>query len=158
VKSSSPNGAIRSPLPKFTPPQLATLVDEAPRGDGWLHEVKLDGYRLLARIDGSRIRLLTRRGNDWTSKFEPLVKALGMLKLRSAMLDGEVVHLMPDGTSSFGGIQKDLSEERPERLTYFLFDILALDGYLLTGCTLQDRKRALEQIVTRAPKGPTITS
>jgi bifunctional non-homologous end joining protein LigD len=88
-------------------------VDAAPDGDAWLHEVKLDGYRLLARIDGKRILLLTRRGNDWTEKFEPLVRGLAALKLESAMLDGEVVHLMPDGTSSFGELQEDLSEERP---------------------------------------------
>ena len=147
-------GVRKAALPKFIPPQLATLVDDAPTGDAWLHEVKLDGYRLLARIEGKRIRLLTRRGNDWTGKFEPLVNALAALNLRSAMLDGEIVHLMPDGTSSFGGLQEDLSEERPNRLTYFLFDLLALDGYLLTGCTLEDRKRVLEQIFGRQAKGP----
>ena len=87
-----------------------------------------------------------------TVKFEPLVKALTGLKLRSSMLDGEIVHLMPDGTSSFGALQEDLSEERPDRLTYFLFDLLALNGYVLTGSKLEDRKRLLEQIITRAPK------
>jgi bifunctional non-homologous end joining protein LigD len=130
------------------------LVDTAPAGDAWLHEVKLDGYRLLARIDSSRIKLVTRRGNDWTDKFEPLVKALAKLKLGSAILDGEIVHLNPDGTSSFGALQEDLSEDHPERLTYFLFDLLALDGYVFTGCKLEDRKRVLEQVVARAPKGP----
>jgi bifunctional non-homologous end joining protein LigD len=141
-------------LPAFIPPQLATLVDKAPVGDAWLHEVKLDGYRLLARIEGPRIKLVTRRGNDWTEKFDPLVKALAGLKLRSAMLDGETVHLNPDGTSSFGGLQEDLSEERPDRLCYSLFDLLALDGYVLTGCKLEDRKRVLEQVLAHAPNGP----
>jgi bifunctional non-homologous end joining protein LigD len=152
--SSSTAGVRKGPLPSFIPPQLATLGDAAPAGDAWLHEVKLDGYRLLARIDGPRIKLMTRRGNDWTDKFEPLVRALAKLKLRSAMLDGEIVHLSLDGTSSFGALQEDLSEEHPERLTYFLFDLLALDGYVLTGCKLEDRKRALEQVIARAPKGP----
>jgi bifunctional non-homologous end joining protein LigD len=147
-------GVRKGTLPHFIPPQLATLVDGAPAGDAWLHEVKLDGYRLLARIDGSRIKLMTRRGNDWTEKFGPLVRALAKLKLRSAMLDGEIVHLTPDGTSSFGALQDDLSEERPEHLTYFLFDLLALDGYVLTGCKLVDRKRVLEQVFAWAPKGP----
>jgi len=141
-------------LPSFIPPQLATLVDEAPKEDAWLHEVKLDGYRLLARIDGARIKLVTRRGNNWTEKFEPLVKALAGMKLRSAMLDGEIVHLNSDGTSSFGSLQEDLSEERPDRLCYFLFDLLALEGYVLTGCKLEDRKRVIEQILVHAPKGP----
>jgi bifunctional non-homologous end joining protein LigD len=144
----------KGPLPSFIPPQLATLVDAAPAGDAWLHEVKLDGYRLLARIEGARTKLLTRRGNYWTEKFEPLAHALAKLKLRTAMLDGEIVHLNPDGTSSFGALQADLSEDRPDRLTYFLFDILALDGYVLTGCKLEDRKRVLEQVVARAPKEP----
>jgi bifunctional non-homologous end joining protein LigD len=113
----------------FIPPQLATLADAAPGADSWLHEVKLDGYRLLARIDGARVKLVTRRGNDWTEKFEPIVTALASLKVRSAMLDGEIVHLNPDGTSSFGALQEDMSEERPDRLCYFLFDLLALDGH-----------------------------
>src|SRR5690348_7336621 len=97
-------GVRKAALPRFIAPQLATLVDDAPAGDAWLHEVKLDGYRMLARIDGKRIRLLTRRGNDWTEKFEPLVRGIVALNLGSAMLDGEVVHLMPDGTSSFGAL------------------------------------------------------
>jgi bifunctional non-homologous end joining protein LigD len=147
-------GARKGALPAFVPPQLATLVDAAPAGDAWVHEVKLDGYRLLARIDGARVKLVTRRGNDWTDKFEPLVGALTKLKLRSAMLDGEIVHLNPDGTSSFGALPEDLSENHSERLTYFLFDLLAFDGYVLTGCQLEDRKRVLEQVITRAPKGP----
>jgi bifunctional non-homologous end joining protein LigD len=69
------------------------------------------------------------------------------------MLDGEIVHLNADGTSSFGALQEDLSEEHPEHLTYFLFDLLALDGYVLTGCKLEDRKRVLEQVIVRSPKG-----
>jgi bifunctional non-homologous end joining protein LigD len=99
-------------------------------------------------------KLMTRRGNDWTEKFGPLERALAKLNLRSAMLDGEIVHLNAEGTSSFGALQEDLSEERPERLNYFLFDLLALDGYVLTGCKLEDRKRVLEQVIARAPKGP----
>jgi bifunctional non-homologous end joining protein LigD len=149
-------GARNAALPRIILPQLATLVDTAPSGNEWLHEVKLDGYRMLARIDGARTRLVTRNGNDWTAKFEPLVAALGKLKLRSALLDGEIVHLNPDGTSSFGGLQEDLSEERPDRLTYFVFDLLALDGHLLTGCVLEDRKRVLETVVKRAPRGSPI--
>jgi bifunctional non-homologous end joining protein LigD len=74
------------------------------------------------------------------------------------MLDGEIVHLNPDGTSSFGALQEDLSEERPDRLSYSLFDLLAFDGYVLTGCKLEDRKRVLEQIIARAPKGPILYS
>jgi bifunctional non-homologous end joining protein LigD len=153
-EASSLRGAHKAALPTFVPPQLATLVEAAPAGNDWLHEVKLDGYRMLARIDGARIKLVTRRGNDWSDKFGPLVAALAKLKLKSALLDGEIVHLNADGTSSFGALQKDLSEERPERLTYFLFDVLALDGYVLTGCALEDRNRVLEAIVSRAPKGP----
>jgi bifunctional non-homologous end joining protein LigD len=99
-------------------------------------------------------KLLTCRGNDWTEKFEPLARALAKLKLRTAMLDGEIVHLNTEGTSSFGAIQEDLSEDRPERLTYFLFDILALESYVLTGCNLEDRKRVLERIISRSSKGP----
>ncbi len=147
-------GARKAALPRFIPPKLARLVDAAPTGNDWLHEVKLDGYRMLARIDGKRIRLVTRNGNDWTEKFEPLVSALASLGLKSALLDGEIVHLIPDGTSSFGALQQDLSEERPDTLTYFLFDVLALDGQLLIGWALDDRKHLLEALMSRVPQGP----
>ena len=85
------NGAKKGILPAFVEPALAKLVESAPSGTNWLHEIKLDGYRMQARIDGGEVQLLTRKGLDWTAKFKPVAKALKGLKLPSALLDGEIV-------------------------------------------------------------------
>jgi bifunctional non-homologous end joining protein LigD len=77
-------------LPDFIAPELATLVERAPEGDAWLHEVKIDGYRVGAQIERGRVRMLTRHGNDWTPRFRPIAGVLFDLKVRSAYLDGEV--------------------------------------------------------------------
>ena len=74
--------------PKWIKPQLTRLVDEAPAGGGWLHEIKYDGYRMHARIDGGDIRLLTRTGLDWSHRYKRTIEALGSLKVKSAYLNG----------------------------------------------------------------------
>ena len=79
--------------PKWIKPQLTRLVDEAPAGDGWLHEIKYDGYRMHARIDGGDIKLLTRTGLDWSHRYRRTIEALGSLKVKSAYLDGELCAL-----------------------------------------------------------------
>jgi bifunctional non-homologous end joining protein LigD len=86
-------------------PQLALLRDEAPAGDGWAHEIKLDGYRMYARIDGSDVRLLTRTGLDWTDRYRATDAALGKLKVRQAYIDGELCALDASGLSSLAAIQ-----------------------------------------------------
>ncbi|TIV25681.1 MAG: ATP-dependent DNA ligase, partial [Mesorhizobium sp.] len=114
---------------EFIEPQLATLEKEAPSGDDWLHEVKFDGYRMQAQIEGSEVRLLTRAGLDWTGKFEgPLTAALAKLKCRDAVIDGEVVVLADSGVSSFPLLQADLSARRADRFIYYVFDLMRLDG------------------------------
>src|ERR1700732_1351454 len=80
----------RSSLPTWVKPQLATLVKEAPDGSGWLHEIKLDGYRMHARLDAGRVQILTRRGNDWTGQYPANAEALAKLPARTAYLDGEL--------------------------------------------------------------------
>jgi bifunctional non-homologous end joining protein LigD len=96
--------------PRFIPPQLATLVDRAPAGDGWLHEIKSDGYRRGARLDAGRAAMLTRSGLDWSAKFAPIAAAAAKLRARSAYIDGEMVVLDEDGISDFGALQEALSE------------------------------------------------
>ena len=86
-----PAGAKKAALPAELSPQLATLVSEPPAGDGWIYEIKFDGYRVLARIDGDDVRLFTRRGNDWSERMPALVEAVRALGLGSAWLDGEIV-------------------------------------------------------------------
>src|SRR5580693_2527075 len=89
-------------LPEWVPPQLTQLVDTAPDGDQWLHEIKYDGYRIHARLDGGVVKLLTRTGLDWTHKYPAIAKAVATLDARQAYLDGELCGVGTDGITSFG--------------------------------------------------------
>ena len=146
--------SIRSPMPPDISPQLATQATKLPDGPHWLHEIKFDGYRLLCFIEDGRVRLLTRRNNDWTGRFPHLVEAAGRLNVQSAILDGEVVGLLPNGASSFTVLQSALKQGRPRQLIYFVFDLLYLDGCDLRRAALIDRKQALAALLGRATPGP----
>src|SRR6266550_4052461 len=92
-------------LPESIAPQLTQLVDAAPGGDEWLHEIKFDGYRMHARLDRGAVKLLTRTGLDWTHKYPAIAAAVSALGARQAYLDGELCGVFPDGITSFGMIQ-----------------------------------------------------
>ncbi len=140
-------GSNRAPMPAFVPPMLATLSKAPPAGERWLHEVKLDGYRIEALIADGRVRLLTRAGLDWTDRLgTALAEALQTLPARSAIIDGELV-AERDGVSHFATLQTALSEGRTDMLVYYAFDLLYLDGRDLTGTPLASRKKALEALV-----------
>ena len=79
-----------APLPQFVRPQLSQLVEKPPSGAQWVHEIKLDGYRMAARIDNGRVQLLTRTGLDWTAKYPTVIAALANLRVKSAYIDGEI--------------------------------------------------------------------
>jgi bifunctional non-homologous end joining protein LigD len=141
-------GAKKAPLPAFVEPMLATLVASPPAGDRWLHEIKFDGYRLQARIDRGDIKLLTRSGLDWTTKFgERVVTALRDLPVETAVIDGELVVEVGSGASDFSALQVDLSNGRSDRFVFYVFDLPYLDGFDLTALTLDARKSLLEKIV-----------
>ncbi|MBS7544271.1 DNA ligase D [Ancylobacter oerskovii] len=154
--TARPRGATsarkgRKALPDFLAPQLATLVARAPTGENWLHEIKFDGYRLQARIDGGQVTLLTRGGLDWTGRFGPaLADALARLPAETALIDGEVVVETGTGASSFPALQQDLAEGRSERMRFYAFDLMHLDGRDLTGEPLTDRKAALHKLFAGA--------
>ena len=137
-------------------PQLATLVEGPPEGDGWLHEIKLDGYRVLAHTENKKTILYTRRGNDWTNTFAPIAKAISELPAKTLWLDGEVVVMRPDGTSSFQDLQDALSLGKDTELSYFIFDLMYLDGQDLRDVPLIDRKKILEELLNSegGPKSP----
>src|SRR5262249_58948430 len=105
VDAAPPPGARRAPLPAFIAPELATLVPAAPAGDEWLHEMKFDGYRVLCRIDRGRVRLLSRNGKDWTARLPGIARAPARLGVGTAMLDGEVAVVLPNGVTSFNALQ-----------------------------------------------------
>lgn len=146
--ASEPKGAKPAALPTFVPPALASLQSKPPAGKAWLHEIKFDGYRIQARIDHGKVRLLTRTGLNWTQKFgEPLVEALAALDVETALIDGEVVVETTSGASDFSALQADLSDGRSDRFCYYAFDLLHLDGADFTGAALLDRKAVLERLV-----------
>ena len=134
-------------LPDYEP-QLATLVDAPPEGDAWLHEVKFDGYRIGCRIGRGEVTLISRKGNDWTRDFPEVRVAMAKLGVRSALIDGEVAIVLPDGRTSFQALQNSFAGGDRRGLTYFVFDLLYLDGRDLRGVPLEKRKGALRALVT----------
>lgn len=133
---------------KYTDVQLATLVDEAPGGSGWVHEVKFDGYRLLGHVSDNDVRLITRNGNDWTGKFSDIKKALSRLSVENAVVDMEAVVLDEDGKTNFQKLQNSLSEDiEPVPIHAYAFDLLHLNGKDLRGLPLLERKESLENLI-----------
>jgi bifunctional non-homologous end joining protein LigD len=146
---------LRSVLPEFVPFSLATLADKAPNGAGWLHEIKLDGYRIEARLDHGQVRLLTRKQQDWTQRFKSIAEAVAALPAETAILDGEIVVEDARGVSSFSMLQTDLKEGR-DRFICYVFDLLYLDGRDLTDRPLLERKAALAQLLKQTGKSGVI--
>ena len=127
-------------LPEWIPPQLTQLVDAAPAGDPWLHEIKFDGYRMHARLDHGAVKLLTRTGLDWTHKYPAIAKAVAALPATQAYLDGELCSLFPDGVASLGMIQAASDAGNAAGLVFFIFDLLHLDGDDVAARPLIERK------------------
>ncbi len=166
-------GAKRAALPAEIELQLATLVDAPPTGDEWLHEIKLDGYRLAVRVERGRAQLFTRGGKDWTAAFPRLAEAAAALPLDRAWLDGEAVVFDAEGRSRFQllqnaqggrlGSRPTRSEAKPSEvhrlggadaagLQLVVFDLLHLDGVDLRGAPQVERKRLLQELLAGAPK------
>lgn len=151
VRPANTAGARRAAMPNTVSPQLCTLTDRPPEGDHWIHEVKFDGYRLLAHCRGTDIRLTTRAGNDWTGKFGPLTRELQKLGAQTAILDGEVTIVDADGRPSFQMLQRALAGGELHRLVYFVFDIVYLNGYDLQAVPVLERKALLRQLLLPDP-------
>jgi bifunctional non-homologous end joining protein LigD len=127
---------------------LASVAEGPPEDEGWLTEIKFDGYRILASVDHGKVRLLTRNGNDWTDRLPAVAKTISQLDADSALVDGELVALDKDGISSFPALQAALSNGRDQDLIFYLFDLLYLDGWDLRPCSLRDRKQRLKGLDT----------
>ncbi len=143
------SAAVRAPQPAKLEPQLATLATSLPTSGDWITETKLDGYRLLARIDKGRVRLFTRAGHDWTAKFPGLVTPLGELPLSTGWLDGEIT-VMRDGLPSFSALQNAIDGRAVQDIVYFLFDLMYLDGEDLRKVPLWSRRARLAQLLDDA--------
>lgn len=153
AKSKSARGKpAAGAFPRFIAPCLATLTRTAPEGAQWVHEIKYDGYRIQAHIEGGEVRLYTRKGLDWTARFAAIAKALGALKLKSAILDGEVVVEDERGVSSFVMLVDDLKAGRSARMTYCAFDLMYLNGHDTRPLPLLQRKELLFGVLKKAGK------
>ena len=149
----SRSGASRrdSPLPSFIRPQLSQAVEKPPSGPRWLHEIKLDGYRMAARIDNGRLQLLTRTGLDWTEKYPSATAALANLNIKTAYLDGELCGVDETGLPTFANTQAATDGERNVQLVYYVFDLLHLDGRDISGLQLIERMALLEPLLANKP-------
>jgi DNA ligase D-like protein (predicted ligase) len=146
-RRSRPN----SPLPLFVPPQLSQPVEKPPSGAQWVHEIKLDGYRMAARIDNGRVQLLTRAGLDWTAKYPSAIAALANLNVKTAYLDGELCGVDDAGLPSFAHTQAATDGERGVHLVYYAFDLLHLANWDVSKLPLVERKALLEPLVANKP-------
>ncbi len=135
-------------IDRYPDVQLATLVDAAPNGDQWLHELKFDGYRLLGYVAGGEPRLRTRNGNDWTSRFPAISASLQKIEAKNAVLDMEAVIVDAEGKTSFQALQAALGEGgNADRIVAYVFDLLHLNGEDLTKLALRDRKKKLQDLL-----------
>jgi bifunctional non-homologous end joining protein LigD len=150
LRPSTLPGARKAPVVEVPRPQLASPVSAPPEGEDWLHEIKLDGYRTLARIEDGKARLITRSGHDWTDRYGALADSFVPIPCRQALIDGEVVVQDEEGLSSFAALQDTLSEGASHRLTFFAFDLLHLDGYDLREVPLARRKETLHTLLEGA--------
>ena len=144
-------GAQPGPFPTPFSPQLCNAGKSPPRSDEWLQEIKWDGYRLLAELDGGRVRLRTRGGLDWTGKFPEIARAIESLPVGNACMDGELVALDEKGRSDFSRLQHALKALDSGKLSYLVFDLPGLADVDLSRAALVDRKNLLEKLLAGRP-------
>jgi bifunctional non-homologous end joining protein LigD len=137
-------------MPGFIAPALASANPEPPTGSGWVHELKLDGYRIEAHLRKGKVRLFSRNGLDWTERMSNVADALHSLDVDDAVIEGEVVVLDEKGLSDFAKLQAAFDENKPRSLTYYCFDLLHLNGHNLRDATLVKRKGQLEELLSAA--------
>ncbi len=140
-------------VPEFVSMPLAKLVASAPADAEWVHELKFDGYRTLARIADGEVRFLTREGHDWSDKYGVLAEPFRELDTDGTLVDGEIVVLDPEGKSDFQLLQNALSEGRADELVFYAFDLPFLDGEDLRDMPLSERKERLAALLASTPEG-----
>jgi bifunctional non-homologous end joining protein LigD len=158
VRKKKPNlslesvkGAAKRSMPDFVAPELATLMKTPPEGSGWVHEMKLDGYRMLCKVENGTAQMVSRNAKEWTGTFESVKRCAARLPVDTAWLDGEVVVLEKDGRTSFQALQNALTGDHAAKLRYFVFDLIYLNGHDLRQVPLIERKRLLKIVLAGAP-------
>jgi bifunctional non-homologous end joining protein LigD len=148
-KVSNVEGVVGALHLGFVEPQLATLREHAISSDKYVHEIKFDGYRLQAHMRDGVVTLWTRGGLNWTRKFAPIATGAGRISARNFVIDGEVISANESGSANFSALQADIAKGRFDRMVYYAFDLLYLDGYDLRPARLEDRKAVLEDLLAR---------
>jgi bifunctional non-homologous end joining protein LigD len=143
-------GAKPAPFPDFIEPCLASLRTGVPSARGFVHELKLDGYRVQAHLRDGRVTLYTRSGLDWTKRFPPITADVGRLSAAKLIIDGEVISADTNGHPSFSALQDDLKRGRCDRMVYYAFDLLYFDGFDTRAAPLIERKRVLRSLLSDA--------
>ena len=152
IEKGEDDKIIKNPF-DHTNVQLAKLVNTIPEGEDWLYELKYDGYRILAYLEGSSVRLVTRNGSDYTKRFSAIAYSLSDWAAgRASILDGEMVVTDPEGKTDFQALQNYMKHPKGQNLAYMAFDLLALNGEDLRGRPLISRKEMLEALMKDAPK------
>lgn len=136
-----------SKMPQPFTPELATLVDKAPKGREWLHEVKFDGYRILAFKKGKNVRLFSRNQKEWTKQFKTIVDEIKTLPITNAILDGEVVMIDENQIPSFQLLQKELKSLNNTKAIYYAFDLIYYDKHDIRSLPLIERKELLKPLL-----------
>ena len=147
-----PEGLPKELQPTFLKPQLAQETEAPPVGDTWIHELKLDGYRMQARKDGAKVQMMTRSGLDWTDRVKHVAAEVARLAVEQVTLDGEVVVLAENGTTNFADLQASFQEGARNPLTYFCFDLLHVNGHSTRDLPLLERKTLLSELLANADK------
>jgi len=142
------SGAEPGPFPGFIEPQLATLKRAVPGGEGWLHEIKFDGYRIQGHLIVGRPALITRNGHDWTHRMPALAEALARVPANHLVVDGEIIVPDSQGRSDHDALKEVLGEGgQSHQLVFYLFDLMHLDGFDLRAAPLIDRKQVLAELI-----------
>jgi DNA ligase D-like protein (predicted ligase) len=139
--------------PRFIKPELPTLVPEPPTGEGWIHEIKHDGYRTLIVIDGGQVRAFTKNGTVWTAAYRRVVDACSKLACKAAVLDGEMVVQDERGVTDFHALRSAI-HTAPHRIVFFAFDLLHLEGQDLRGQPLMERRALLRKLIRPDKRSP----
>ena len=143
--------APKTAMPGFVEPCDPTLQERAPTGDGWVYEIKTDGYRAQVHIRNGRVTIYSRSGYDWTSQVAPIANGVSELKVREAIIDGEATVLGNTGLPDFQALRRELGNRESTRLVLHAFDLLYLNGRDLRRVPLLERKQALKRLLESAP-------
>lgn len=141
--------APEAPLPIALAPQLATLASAASPGVAWVVENKFDGYRILARVNGNKVKLFTRNGHDWTAKLKSVAAGVTALGIGSGWLDGEIVVLNDNGVPDFNALQNSIDNSKTANVVYFVFDLPFYDGKDLRQVPLLARRAQLQALLVQ---------